>query len=69
MDIITLEIGLAAWTALCLIHIILSWIGARKLLQLNIDTGVKIIWLLAIFFIPFVGIATFFIMLSRKQIQ
>jgi len=52
--------GMNSWLILCAIHIVLSYIGARKLIKLDINSFSKVAWLLAIFFIPFVGIGTFF---------
>lgn len=51
--------GMNSWLILCGIHIVLSYIGARKLIKLDINSFSKVAWLLAIFFIPFVGIGTF----------
>jgi hypothetical protein len=59
--------GMNSWLILCAIHIVLSYIGARKLIKLDINPLAKIAWLLVIFFIPFAGIATFLFIKQNER--
>lgn len=59
--------GMNSWLILCGIHIVLSYIGARKLIKLAINSFSKVAWLLAIFFIPFAGIGTFFFTIQNDR--
>lgn len=61
MDIFNPGSATTVWLILCLVHIVLSYIGARRLLKLEIDEILRMLWLAAIFLVPYVGILTFFV--------
>ena len=67
MDLLSPNISLILWSSLCFLHIILGFIGTRKLLKLDIDPFVKFAWLLVIFFVPFAGLATFLTLNRNKS--
>ena len=60
MELFTPEFSLTIWTLYVLFHIVFGYLGAKKVLRLDIDTGLKFIWLLVIIFIPLVGVANYF---------
>jgi glucan phosphoethanolaminetransferase (alkaline phosphatase superfamily) len=57
MELLTPEIGLILWTLLAFINILLCIIFILKLAKNKlIDPTTKLVWLLAIIFIPFAGL-------------
>ena len=56
MELLTPGIGLILWTLLVFINILLCTISILKLAKNKlIDPTTKLVWLLAIIFIPFAG--------------
>jgi Phospholipase_D-nuclease N-terminal len=56
MELLTPEIGLLAWTTLSLLYLVLCVLAMFKLARnKTMQPGTKLIWLLAILFVPFAG--------------
>jgi hypothetical protein len=62
MRLLTPEYGLLFWTTLTLLSIVLSVTASFRILRNNNNLGrtETLGWLMAVFFIPFIGAITYF---------
>jgi len=70
MELLTPSYPLIAWTALALINLImcgvsLFWLAKNK----RLAPLIKLLWALAIIFIPFIGALTFYRFFKVKKTQ
>jgi bacteriorhodopsin len=69
MEILIPELDLIIWTVFALVNIIICIIVIVKLSKHPIDPRIKLIWLLAIIFLPFIGALTFFAFKRKSKIK
>jgi hypothetical protein len=66
MEIITPEAGLFVWSLISLLHLSLSVLSVIKLARnKSIEPAKKLVWVLGIIFVPFIGPLTY-LALSKK---
>jgi len=66
MNLITPDFGLFAWMIISLLFLILPLIALIDILTHSYSENNKIIWILVVIFIPFLGSILYFI-IGRKQ--
>ena len=68
MEVITPSAGLFVWSLVSLLHFALSVLSAIKLARnKSIEPAKKLIWLLGIIFVPFIGPLTYLVLSKKIQ--